>query len=219
MTGSPFSQAQSCLVRKSALRLFCQIGSRSTSQSLLHDSSNPCRTICTASLSGNRSSNAQSQSQRPSTLASSCRPQETRRTFTQTPVRKQDTPSTQLTWNEFLKLRKTRRNISLVSSIGTAVGSTAIAVPIMAQYEVENQIAALTGLDPFIGIGLTITAVGGIGWLLGPFVGNTAFGIWKSSLKGEIARVSLASATTTASGLTSCAEGEGFLWTHQALPR
>ncbi|GAB7345284.1 hypothetical protein MBLNU457_3646t2 [Dothideomycetes sp. NU457] len=58
----------------------------------------------------------------------------------------------------------------------------------MAQYEVENQIAALTGLDPFIGIGLTITAIGGVGWLLGPFVGNTAFGIWKSSLRGEIAR-------------------------------
>lgn len=189
MASSSFA-AQSCLFRNSAMRLSCQIGARSTSQSLLHNRSNPCRTICTTSYSRDRKSTTQSQNRKPNVPISSLRPQETQRTFTQTAARKQDTPSTQLTWDEFLKLRKTRRYISLVSSIGTAVGSTAIAVPIMAQYEVENQIAALTGLDPFIGIGLTITAIGGVGWLLGPFVGNTAFGIWKSSLRGEIARVS-----------------------------
>jgi len=89
----------------------------------------------------------------------------------------------------------------------------------MAQYEVENQIAALTGLDPFIGIGLTITAIGGVGWLLGPFVGNAAFGIWKSSLRGEIAKVSLGPDGHNRIGLILCTEGEGFLWTYQALPR
>ena len=69
------------------------------------------------------------------------------------------------------------------------MGGLAITVPIMAQYEVENQIAALTGLDPFIAIGLTMTAIGGVGWLMGPFVGNTVFGLWKRNLRGEIARV------------------------------
>ena len=191
MTGSLLTQTPSCLMKISASRMPFHLAAKSTSLRPLHNYSTSSRTICTAFLKGNRSIVTQSESLRPITTTRSCQTPPMRRTFTQTATRKQDTPATQLTWDDFLKLRKTRRYISLVSSIGTAVGSTAIAVPIMAQYEVENQIAALTGLDPFIGIGLTITAIGGVGWLLGPFVGNAAFGIWKSSLRGEIARVSL----------------------------
>ena len=190
MTKSPLTQASSCLKRISIDCRSSSLASKSTTLSPLHNYSNSSRTVCTASFSLNSRPITEFDSVRSSTTSQSCRSLATRRTFTQTATRKQDTAATQLTWDDFLKLRKTRRYISLVSSIGTAVGSTALAVPIMAQYEVENQIAALTGLDPFIGIGLTITAIGGVGWLLGPFVGNAAFGIWKSSLRGEIARVS-----------------------------
>lgn len=58
----------------------------------------------------------------------------------------------------------------------------------MAQYELENTIAAATGLDPFIAIGLTMTAIGGMGWLLGPVLGGAAFAVWKGGVRGEIAR-------------------------------
>lgn len=97
--------------------------------------------------------------------------------------------TTQLTWNEFLQLRRTRRYINLGASIGTAIGTIAVTVPIMAQYELENTIAAATGLDPFIAIGLTMTAIGGMGWLLGPVLGGAAFAVWKGGVRGEIARV------------------------------
>ncbi|KAF2157122.1 Pam17-domain-containing protein [Myriangium duriaei CBS 260.36] len=93
-----------------------------------------------------------------------------------------------ITWDEFLKLRRRRRYVNLVASVGTAVGSVAAAVPVAMQYEVEDRIASVTGLDPFIAFGLMITAVGGFGWLMGPFVGNAGFLLWNRSIRGEIAK-------------------------------
>ena len=79
--------------------------------------------------------------------------------------------------------------MNLAASIGTALACIGIAVPVMAEYEVENHLAAMTGLDPFIAIGITVTTIAGVGWMSGPLVGNTVFGIWKRNLRGEITRV------------------------------
>lgn len=104
-------------------------------------------------------------------------------------VQDQPTPP-KLTWDDFLKLRKRRRYVNLAASVGTAAGSVTVFTPLAMQYEVENQIAAVTGMDPFIAFGLAITAVGGFGWLMGPFVGNSAFGLYNRSIRTEIAKVS-----------------------------
>ncbi|GAM82481.1 hypothetical protein ANO11243_004610 [Dothideomycetidae sp. 11243] len=96
--------------------------------------------------------------------------------------------SATITWDEFLKLRRTRRYVNLVASLGTAVGSVAAAVPIAMQYELEDKIAAATGLDPFYALGIMITALGGFGWLMGPFVGNAGFLMWNRKIRGDIAK-------------------------------
>ena len=40
-------------------------------------------------------------------------------------------------------------------------------------------------------LGLSVIGSGGVGWLLGPFVGNAVFGWRYRGLRGEIERVSL----------------------------
>ncbi|KAF2222192.1 mitochondrial import protein Pam17 [Elsinoe ampelina] len=94
----------------------------------------------------------------------------------------------QLAWNDFLKMRRTRRYVNLVTSVGTALGSVGVTVPLALQYELDNQIASVTGLDPFLALGLTITAVGGFGWLMGPFVGNAGFLLWNRRIKDSIGK-------------------------------
>lgn len=124
----------------------------------------------------------------------------------------------QLTWNDFLKMRRTRRYVNLFTSVGTAVGSVAVTAPLALQYEVDNQIASVTGLDPFIALGLTITAVGGFGWLMGPFVGNARFLLYNRRIKDSIAKVRSGWALLRRGQRSNeFAERERFLRPHQAL--
>ncbi|KAK5167263.1 TIM23 complex component [Oleoguttula sp. CCFEE 6159] len=44
------------------------------------------------------------------------------------------------------------------------------------------------GLDPFIMLGLYTAAIGAVGWMVGPVVGNQVFGLWFRGLKGQIAQ-------------------------------
>ncbi|CAD0111632.1 unnamed protein product [Aureobasidium uvarum] len=94
----------------------------------------------------------------------------------------------QLTWDEFLKLRRTRRFINLGSSALSGAASVAVAVPAFAEFEIENIGAQMTGLDPMFIIGGSLMGVGAVGWLLGPFLGTAFFNIWKGSLRKEFAR-------------------------------
>lgn len=103
----------------------------------------------------------------------------------------QSQPPPQLTWNEFLKLRRTRRFINLGSSALSGVASIAVAVPVFAESEIENIGAQITGLDPTFVIGGSLMGVGAVGWLLGPFLGTAFFNIWKGSVRKEFARVCL----------------------------
>ncbi|GAB7357226.1 hypothetical protein MBLNU459_g8207t1 [Dothideomycetes sp. NU459] len=93
-----------------------------------------------------------------------------------------------LTWNEFLKLRRTRRYINLGASAASGLGSIVVAAPIMAEYELENIGAQMTGMDPVFVLGGSLVAVGAVGWLMGPFLGTAVFKIWKSSATVEFAR-------------------------------
>lgn len=115
---------------------------------------------------------------------------------------------TTLTWDEFLKLRRTRRYVNLVASIFSGAGSIAVATPLIAEYEIESIGAQITGLDPMFVIGGSLMAVGGVGWLMGPFLGTAFFKIWKSSVATEFARVSWSIscelAQTQRPGLLAC---------------
>lgn len=135
-----------------------------------------------------------------------------------------------LTWDEFLKLRRTRRFINLGASVFSGLGSIVVAAPIMAEYEIENIGAQMTGMDPVFVLGGSLATVGAVGWLMGPFLGTAVFKLWKSSVTVEFARV-----CAFPTPLTSClstprasysrthtdmrTEREGFLCPHQALPR
>ncbi|THY48791.1 Pam17-domain-containing protein [Aureobasidium pullulans] len=94
----------------------------------------------------------------------------------------------QLSWDEFLKLRRSRRFINLGSSALSGAASVAIAVPAFAEFEIENIGAQMTGLDPMFVIGGSLMGVGAVGWLLGPFLGTAFFNIWKGSVRKEFAR-------------------------------
>lgn len=114
-------------------------------------------------------------------------------------------PSNQatLTWDEFLKLRRTRRYVNLGASLFSGVGAIAVATPLIAEYEIENVGAQMTGLDPMFVIGGSLMAVGGVGWLMGPFLGTAFFKVWKSSVASEFARVwSTAAVAMNSFGLT-----------------
>ena len=74
----------------------------------------------------------------------------------------------------------------LVCSIITVLASTATGLSVATAQDLDAAAAAATGLDPFIVLALGTLSFAGIGWLLGPFVGNVIFaatarrrGVWK----------------------------------------
>lgn len=85
------------------------------------------------------------------------------------------TSKTTLTWNNFLALRKTRRRINLVCSLGTAACATMGGIMYLSQTDFDQWAARTTGMDPFIVLGLSTFGFMGVGWLLGPVVGAPVF--------------------------------------------
>ncbi|KYK59029.1 hypothetical protein DCS_00156 [Drechmeria coniospora] len=90
-----------------------------------------------------------------------------------------------LDWNSFFKLRLRRRRIQLVFSVttglfGGAAGalalSTGVAEPVVMQIP----------LDPFVTLGLITFACAGMGWLVGPSIGNQVFYIMNRRLKSQM---------------------------------
>ncbi|KAF4982380.1 hypothetical protein FZEAL_1985 [Fusarium zealandicum] len=79
-----------------------------------------------------------------------------------------------LDWNSFFKLRVKRRRYQLLFSItnsmlsggaGAVFLSTGIAEPVVSQIP----------LDPFMTLGIMTLAFSGMGWLIGPSIGNQVF--------------------------------------------
>ena len=101
----------------------------------------------------------------------------------------QTTVSTHLTWNRFLQLRSIRRRYNLVSSILTAGATTFGGIVFLGQQDLDRLGNLLFGLDPIMAMGMGVVACGAAGWLIGPFAGNAAFGLWYRRLGPEIALV------------------------------
>jgi import inner membrane translocase subunit TIM23 len=91
-------------------------------------------------------------------------------------------PDAVLTWNRFLALRKTRRRISLVASVLSALGCFTTGILVLTTNDFDTMGAQMLGLDPFITLGLGTFACGAIGWLLGPFLGNALFNMYYKRL-------------------------------------
>ncbi|KAG5982707.1 hypothetical protein E4U55_001497 [Claviceps digitariae] len=94
-------------------------------------------------------------------------------------------PKSSLTWDSFFNLRLRRRRIQLLFSVTTgALGgaggamflSTGMAEPLVMQIP----------LDPFVTLGLMTLACGGLGWLVGPSIGNQVFYLMNHRLKAQM---------------------------------
>ncbi|EEH16490.2 hypothetical protein PABG_06577 [Paracoccidioides brasiliensis Pb03] len=112
------------------------------------------------------------------------------------PVRSPDIPSTPgytspesmpLDWNSFFRLRASRRKYSLISSIIASVCSTAGGVQVLVANNIDTTGAQALGLDPFIVLGLATASCAALGWLLGPVLGNSLWGLVHRKNKAAVA--------------------------------
>lgn len=83
-----------------------------------------------------------------------------------------------LTWNRFFDLRRKRRFINLGASVVTAFITVSLAAPIIAQQDIDTWGAQISGMDPFVVLGVTTFTVAICGWMCGPTFGTAAFKIW-----------------------------------------
>ncbi|KAG5975223.1 hypothetical protein E4U58_001627 [Claviceps cyperi] len=90
-----------------------------------------------------------------------------------------------LDWDTFFKLRLRRRRLQLFFSLtagvlgggaGAVFLSTGLAEPLVMQVP----------LDPFVSLGLMTMACGGLGWLVGPSIGNQTFYLMNRRLKTQM---------------------------------
>lgn len=107
-----------------------------------------------------------------------------------------------LTWNAYLTLRKTRRRYNLASSLLSSLLTTAGGVTLISRLNLESM--NIFGLDPFLVLGLSTVGSGGVGWLLGPFLGNAVFKVVYRRLGGQIDEVSVYGSVFGVLGTDGC---------------
>lgn len=87
-------------------------------------------------------------------------------------------PTDILTWNRFFDLRKKRRFINLGASVITGAAALFTFGPVVAAQDLDSWGAQISGLDPFIVLGMSGIVIAGGGWLCGPSVGSGMFSLW-----------------------------------------
>ncbi|RMY45867.1 hypothetical protein D0865_09648 [Hortaea werneckii] len=87
-------------------------------------------------------------------------------------------PTDILTWNRFFDLRKKRRFINLGASVITGAAALFTFGPVVAAQDLDSWGAQISGLDPFIVLGMSGIIIAGGGWLCGPSVGSGMFSLW-----------------------------------------
>ncbi|KAL8851840.1 MAG: hypothetical protein Q9221_003266 [Calogaya cf. arnoldii] len=86
-------------------------------------------------------------------------------------------PPTELTWNTYLTLRRLRRRYSLIASLLSSTTTTSlgfITIDVYFDY-LASLIAGAFSVDPLFPMAAGLLGAGGVGWLLGPFVGEGVF--------------------------------------------
>jgi import inner membrane translocase subunit TIM23 len=155
------------------------------------------RTTPTCALISSQHSRLASQLQRPTTFSlqpsSSSEPHTNGKRHASTTATSPPSPSKEVvTWQRFFELRQTRRWTNVAASGVSTVAAISVAGPIIATSELIGSLAQSAGImDPIFAIGLPTLAMGGVGWLAGPLLGNLIFSlrVGKSSL-ADMATVS-----------------------------
>jgi import inner membrane translocase subunit TIM23 len=96
------------------------------------------------------------------------------------------TPHQQLTWNDFLALRRTRRKISVAASSISAIATTYSGLRIFIDQGLDGALAMNFGLDPLMVTGFSAIGMMAIGWLVGPFFGNAIFNLRYRSIRSDL---------------------------------
>lgn len=95
-----------------------------------------------------------------------------------------------LDWNTFFKLRKTRRRWQVAFSALMSSGcGTAGAV--LLSTGVADVLTSQIPLDPFVTLGLMTLGCSGLGWVLGPSLGNAVFYLINGKFKAPMTVVSI----------------------------
>lgn len=98
--------------------------------------------------------------------------------------------STQLTWNDFFALRRTRRRIGQGCSGVGAIAVTYYGLTTMIQNGWDSTLSAqLGGFDPFMLMGLSTIGMMAVGWLIGPIFGNQVFNLAYRGVMSEFTAV------------------------------
>lgn len=112
-------------------------------------------------------------------IAAQCKPHTIRNASTASKPAAPATPAPEiLTWNRFFDLRRKRRFINLGASVVTAVITVGVAAPIIANQDIDTWGAQISGMDPFVVLGVTTFTVAIAGWMCGPTFGTAGFKIW-----------------------------------------
>lgn len=90
-----------------------------------------------------------------------------------------------LDWDSFFKLRLRRRRIQLLFSVTTGLLGGAAGTVFLAEGFAEPLIAQIP-LDPFFTLGIMTMACAGMGWLIGPTLGNQVFYIVNRRFKTQM---------------------------------
>ncbi|MBE3049198.1 hypothetical protein IMZ48_43215, partial [Candidatus Bathyarchaeota archaeon] len=110
-------------------------------------------------------------------------------TSTSTSTSTTDKPRT-LDWDTYFQLRKTRRYIQVLFSVGGGAAGGAGGTSILASGAAEH-LVGMVPLDPFFTMGLMAFASAALGWLLGPIVGSGVFNAWHQRIKPQMVAVGL----------------------------
>ncbi|KOS20703.1 Presequence translocated-associated motor subunit PAM17 [Escovopsis weberi] len=90
-----------------------------------------------------------------------------------------------LTWDTFFTLRLRRRRIQLAFSVTAGLLGGAAGAVLLAEGFAEPLVAQIP-LDPFVTLGLLTFACAGMGWLVGPTIGNQVFYLVNRRLKAQM---------------------------------
>ena len=93
-----------------------------------------------------------------------------------------------LNWDTYFQLRKTRRRIQVLFSIGGGAAGGTAGSALLASGAAEP-LVGLIPLDPFFTMGLMAFASATLGWLLGPIVGSAVFNAWHRKVKPQMVAV------------------------------
>jgi import inner membrane translocase subunit TIM23 len=138
-------------------------------------------------------------------IAAQCKPQTIRHASTASQPAPTAPAAEILTWNRFFDLRRKRRFINMGASLVTAAITVGLAAPMIANNDIDSWGAQISGMDPFIVLGVSTFIVATAGWMCGPTFGTAGFKLWagRRGWNAAIAQVGR--------GYGSNAEGSTFI--------